>query len=80
VFEREGKLVVYVKTSSGFEPRLIKPLKRSESTMVVAEGLKAGELIALANPVEKPGSKKKGDKKQETGNPMGAMPTGGPKS
>jgi hypothetical protein len=37
-------------------------------------------LIALANPVEKPGSKKKGDKKQETGNPMGAMPTGGPKS
>jgi hypothetical protein len=74
VFEKDGKPTVYVRTSSGFEPRTIKPLKRSESTMVVAEGVRPGEIVALADPTAKPGSKKenKGDK----GSAMGALPGG----
>ena len=77
VFEREGKMVVYVKTGAkSFEPRVIKPFKRSESTMVIAEGVKPGETVALADPTAKPGNKK--DKKGENsgGGPMGALPGG----
>ena len=59
VFEKDGKLVAYVKTAKGFEERIIKPLKRSESIMVVASGLSAGETVALADPNVKPGDKKK---------------------
>lgn len=64
VFDQEGKPVVYIKTSAGFEPRAIQPLKRSESTMVVA-GLKAGELVALSDPTARKGKKgeKQGGKK-----------------
>ncbi len=58
VFEREGKQVVYVKNGNKFEPREIKPSKRSESTLVVASGVKPGEVLALADPNERPGSKK----------------------
>jgi hypothetical protein len=50
VFEKDGKPVVFVKRGDQYEERLIQPLKRSESTMVISEGLKAGELVALANP------------------------------
>jgi multidrug efflux pump subunit AcrA (membrane-fusion protein) len=50
LFEREGKLVVFVKTRSGFEQRPIKLARRSESTMVIAEGLKPGEVVAMADP------------------------------
>jgi HlyD family secretion protein len=76
VFEKEGKPVVYVKVGNNFEPRVIKPLKRSESTMVVSEGLKAGELIALADPTARKGEKK--GKEEKSGGGSGpAMPTGG---
>jgi hypothetical protein len=74
VFEKDGKPTVYVRTSSGFEPRTIKPLKRSESTMVVAEGVRPGEIVALADPTAKPGSKK--DKNADKGSAMGALPGG----
>ncbi len=59
VFEKEGKPVVYVKVANTFEPRVIKPLKRSESTMVIAEGLKAGEILALADPTARKGEEGK---------------------
>ena len=74
VFEKEGKLVAYVKTSSGFEERAFKPLKRSESTMVVASGLQPGEVIALSDPTAKKDDKKKGSKPAGDGGAMGALP------
>ncbi len=74
VFEREGKPVVYVKNGSGFEPRAIKPFKRSETVMVISQGVKPGEIVALADPTAKKSDKK--DKKAE-GGPMSALPGGG---
>lgn len=62
VFEREGKQVVYVKNGNKFELREIKPSKRSESTLVVSSGVKPGEVLALADPNERPGSKKNSGK------------------
>lgn len=76
VFELEGKLVVYVKQGDKFVPRAIKPAKRSESTLVIAEGLKAGEIIAMANPDAKPGTKQKSSDKGGSGGPMNALPGG----
>jgi hypothetical protein len=75
VFERDGKPVVYVKNGSVFEPRFVKPFKRSESVMVVAEGVKAGEIVALADPTAKRGDTKK-EKKGDSG-AMSALPGGG---
>ncbi len=80
VFEKEGKLVVYVKEGNKFVARPIKIGKRSESTLVVAEGLKEGETIAMANPEAKPGTKQKSDDKGGSGGPMNALPGGGGKS
>ena len=72
VFERDGKPVVYVKQGERFVVREIKPLKRSESTMVIAEGLQEGEIVALADPTRKPGEKKREQTRPEAGpaNPM----------
>jgi multidrug efflux pump subunit AcrA (membrane-fusion protein) len=77
VFEQDGKPVVYVKTGSRFEARVIQLAKRSESTMVIAAGLKPGELIALSNPEAKKTDRKEG--KSGGSNPMGGMPAGGGK-
>jgi HlyD family secretion protein len=81
VFEKNGKLIAYVLMGPGkWEERVLKPLKRSESTLVVGEGLKPGETIALADPYEKPGDKKKKQDSSSSGgggNPMGGMPSGG---
>jgi HlyD family secretion protein len=64
IFEKDGKPVVYLKVGSKFEERVIQPSKRSESTMVIASGLKPGDVIALADPNAKPGDgKKKSDGK-----------------
>lgn len=75
-FEKGGKLVAYVQQGPGkWEERVLKPLKRSESTLVLEGGLKPGEVIALADPTEKPGDKKKkqAESKGGGGNAMGAM-------
>ncbi len=74
VFEREGKMVVYVKNGNVFEPRQIKPFKRSESVMVIAEGLKPGDIVALADPTERKTEKKS---KKGDGGALGALPGGG---
>jgi multidrug resistance efflux pump len=81
VFEKEGKLVVYVKVANTFEPRAIKPLKRSESTMVIAEGLKAGEILALADPTARKGEKKEQKPAAGAGPsmPVGGGAGGGPR-
>jgi HlyD family secretion protein len=73
VFEKDGKPTVYVRSGNRFEARPIKPLKRSESTIVIASGVQPGEIVALADPTEKPGSKKKEEKGSGA---MGALPGG----
>jgi multidrug resistance efflux pump len=77
VFERDGKPIVYVRKGSAWEERVIQPLKRSESVVVVASGLEPGETIAMADPTAK-----RGDKKQEKGGggPVGNLPGGGGRS
>jgi biotin carboxyl carrier protein len=74
VFEKDGKPVVYVKNGNRFEPREIKPLKRSENVMIIAEGVKAGETIAMANPEAKPVDKKKSEGK--SGGAAAVLPGG----
>ena len=76
VFERDGRPVVYVKTAERFEERAVKLAKRSESTMVISEGLRAGEEIALTNPSRQASKKKEAGKSEGGGNPMGAAPAG----
>ena len=71
VFEKDGKTIVFVKNGTKFEERQIKLAKRSESTLVVASGLKADEIIALTDPTAKKGAKKGKDK--SSGSPMGAV-------
>jgi len=78
VFDKEGKNLVYVQGPDGrFQERAVKILKRSESTMVISEGLKPGELIALSDPTEgSAGSKKKQQKSGGGSSPVGSMPGG----
>lgn len=78
LFEKDGAQVVYVMNQGKFETRTVKTGKRSESTIVVASGLKAGDTVALADPNAKPGSKKKGESKGGGAGPGAGMP--GPKS
>jgi multidrug resistance efflux pump len=74
VFEKDGKPIVYVRGRDGWEERGIKPLKRSESVLILADGLKPGETVALADPNAKPGEKS-GNK--PSGGPVGNLPGGG---
>ncbi len=81
LFEKDGKPMVYVRAGNRWDERFIKPLKRSESTLIVESGLKVNEVVALSNPTAKPGDKKKKDSKSGDngggGNAMGGMPAGG---
>jgi multidrug efflux pump subunit AcrA (membrane-fusion protein) len=76
IFEKDGKPSVWVETGHRFQQRSVKLARRSENIMVIAEGLKPGEVIALGDPNAKPGDKK-GEKK--SGTAMTGMPTGGGK-
>jgi biotin carboxyl carrier protein len=70
VFEKDGQPAVWVRSGRRFEQRVVKLARRSESTMVIADGLKPGDVIALSDPTAKP-SDKKSDK------PAPSVPTGG---
>ncbi len=70
IFEREGRLVVFVLSRGKFEERVIQPSKRSESTMVIASGLKPGEVVALADPTARPGDSQNSQKGKGAGVPM----------
>jgi len=74
VFERDGKPVVFVKTGDRFEQRVIQLAKRSESTMVVAAGLKPGEEIALIDPFRGSSKKKQESKAGPASTPMAGAP------
>jgi Spy/CpxP family protein refolding chaperone len=75
VFQRDGKMVVFVKESGKFVPREIKLSKRSESTIVVSSGVKPGEEISLADPDAKPGEKGKKEAAPGGGGGGGAVGT-----
>ncbi len=77
VFEKEGKPIVYVKKGDQFEERVIKPLKRSESVMVIADGVQPGELVALANPMGSKADTKKTEKGKSAGMPGPGAPGAG---
>jgi len=82
VFERDGKQFVYVQNpkDNHFDQRVIKLAKRSESVMVIADGLKTGETIALGDPTAKKNDKNEkssGSSKPGVGMPSaGAAPAG----
>jgi hypothetical protein len=76
VFEKDGNQIVYIRSIRGWEERVIKPMKRSESVMVIASGIKPGDVIAMSDPFAKPGDKKKKDK-PASGGPAAGMPGGG---
>ncbi len=77
VFEKDGKPVVFVQTGNRFEERVIQPLKRSESTMVIKEGLEPGELVALADPNAKPGERRETAQPEAPSGGGGGAPMGG---
>jgi len=76
VFEKDGKPVVYVQAGSHYQPRFVKLARRSESTMVISEGLKPGEVVALADPFAKPNQKNAGKKGPAA---LPGVPAGGAK-
>jgi len=80
VFERDGRQFVYVETNGRFDERFIKTAKHSESVIIVAEGLKPGEVIALADPTASADSKKKGAEKKPGGSKGPGLPGGGGRS
>jgi HlyD family secretion protein len=49
LFESDGRTFVYLDTPTGYQPRDVKLVRRSES-QVVLEGLKEGARVALASP------------------------------
>jgi multidrug efflux pump subunit AcrA (membrane-fusion protein) len=51
-FAFHGKPAVYVQHGAGFTLRPIEVGKRNDTDIVVLKGLKAGEIVALENPVE----------------------------
>lgn len=69
VFEREGKLVVYVPAGQGFEPREVQVTRRGESFAAV-EGIAEGTVVALVNPEER-------DAKSRKAGSSSAAPMGG---
>ena len=82
VFERDGKQFVYVQNlaDNRFEARVVKLAKRSESVMIIAEGLKPNEVVALSDPTAKKNNKndKSSSSPKSLGMPSaGAAPAGG---
>jgi hypothetical protein len=58
LFDSDGRSFVYLQTSSGFTPRDVTLVRRSESQAVIT-GVAEGHSVALANPDQS--SKKKGE-------------------
>jgi multidrug resistance efflux pump len=71
VFQKNGQSLVYVHGKDGkFEARPVQLVKQSESMMVIASGVTAGEIVAMADPTA---NKKNGEKKSAGGGAMGGM-------
>ena len=72
IFDKGGQPMVWVQSGHRFQQRTVKLARRSESTMVISDGVKPGEVIALSDPTAKAAGKK-GEKK---GAGMPGMPGG----
>jgi len=74
VFQKNGKPTVFVQQKNKkFEPREVQLVKQSETMMVLASGVKQGDIVALSDPTaQKSGKKETGEKKSQ-GSPMGGM-------
>jgi Spy/CpxP family protein refolding chaperone len=75
LFERDSKHFVYLRAGEKFEERPVTVGKRTESTVVIASGLKQGDVVAMADPLAKPGA----SKKESKGGAMSSLPVGGKK-
>lgn len=75
IFERDNKYFVYARKNEKWEETPVVISRRTESTVVLSSGVQPGDLVAMADPNAKPGSKKKGETKG--GGAMGALPAGG---
>jgi HlyD family secretion protein len=53
VFEKDGKKIVYVKNSSGFDEVEVNVGEKSENHIVITKGLQPGAEVALRDPNEK---------------------------
>jgi hypothetical protein len=74
VFEKNGKPTVFVQQKNKrFLPREVQLVKQSESMMVLASGVKAGDIVALSDPTADKSGKKEKSEKKSTGSPMGGM-------
>jgi hypothetical protein len=75
VFQKNGKPTVFVQQKNkSFLPREVQLVKQSESMMVLASGVQAGDIVALSDPTaDKSGKKEKSEKKSTGGSPMGGM-------
>ena len=49
IFEKDGKPIVYMRVGDRFEPRTVKPTRRTESRVAI-DGVAEGSEVALANP------------------------------
>ena len=74
VLEKDGRQFVYVQTNGRFEPRFIKIARRSEAVTVIAESLKAGEVVSLGDPFAKNDS---GASKKSSSSTVSMPPAGG---
>ena len=52
IFSADGEERVYVKNGDGFAARTVKVGVRSMGTVVVEEGLQAGDVVALREPAD----------------------------
>ncbi len=79
LFEKDGKQFVWIQKNGKFEQRFVKLAKRSETSTIIADGLKPDEMVALADPFKKPDSGKGSKKTGGSGAGMPGMPSGGGK-
>jgi hypothetical protein len=77
ILEKDGRQFVYVQQNGRFEQRFVKIARRSESLTVIADNLKAGEMVSLGDPFAKGDS---GSKSKKNGGSVSMPPSnGGPK-
>ena len=74
VFQKNGKPTVFVQQKNKrFLPREVQLVKQSESMMVLASGVQAGDIVALSDPTADKSGKKEKSEKKTPGSPMGGM-------
>jgi hypothetical protein len=73
ILEKDGRQFVYVLINGKFEQRFIKIARRSESLTVIADNLKANEVVSLGDPF----AKKESGGSSKKSNSVSMPPSGG---